>query len=90
VSGFGHEYTKYLRPVPVHGGAVMVLHHTSRHSTPDVDFILRSFVTEQKAYGIYDAGPRLQTCINATAAKYGLGMDWMNSHADVALPWAVE
>lgn len=68
----------------------MVLHHASRHSTRDVDIISRSFVAEQRAYGIYDADTRLQTCINATAARFQLGMDWMNAHADVALPMAVE
>jgi hypothetical protein len=78
----------------VHGGAVMLLHPAhkgSRHGTRDVDYIQRSFISEQRDwFKVYDAGSRLQMCINATASQFGLGKDWMNAHADVALPMAYE
>jgi len=78
------------RPVRliIHGGAVMVLHRNLAHrvSTRDVDFCLRAFIAEWHKKGVYDAEARLNVCIKATAAKFGLGIDWMNSHADVALP----
>ena len=76
----------------VHGGAVMVLHplFSHRESTQDVDYIHRSFVSEYRALGFPDAEQRLRTCIAETARKFGLGADWMNDHADVALPWALE
>ncbi|KZT01093.1 uncharacterized protein LAESUDRAFT_764019 [Laetiporus sulphureus 93-53] len=80
------------RPVRlvVHGGVVMVLHPqlACRKSTRDVDYIHRSFVTEWKRMGVFDADARLQLCIAATASKFGLGADWMNAAADAALPWA--
>jgi len=77
----------------VHGGAVMILHptlasSTTRRTTRDVDFIKRSFVMEMCKSGVFDAEARLQSCIDATAAKYHLGSDWFNAHADVALPMA--
>ena len=77
----------------VHGGAVMILHptlasSTTRRTTRDVDFIKRSFVMEMRKSGMFDAEARLQSCIDATAAKYHLGSDWFNAHADVALPMA--
>jgi hypothetical protein len=76
----------------VHGGAVMVLHShfTHRESTQDVDYIHRSFANEYRALGFTDAEQRLRTCIAETAYRYNLGADWMNDHADVALPLAVE
>ena len=76
----------------VHGGAVMVLHPSFSHreSTQDVDYIHRSFVSEYRALGFPDAEQRLRTCIADTAYKFGLGADWMNDHADEALPWALE
>jgi hypothetical protein len=78
----------------VHGGAVMLLHPAhkgSRHGTRDVDYIQRSFISEQRDwFKVYDAGSRLQMCINATASQFGLGKDWMNAHADVALPMAYD
>ncbi|KAI0795946.1 hypothetical protein C8Q75DRAFT_690868, partial [Abortiporus biennis] len=73
----------------VHGGAVMVLHKKlqgSRQYTRDVDFCLRPFVTEWAQRGVPNAEATLMHCIQATAAHYGLGSDWMNAHADVALP----
>ena len=76
----------------VHGGAVMILHQTlassstTRRTTRDVDYIKRSFVSEMRKAGVYDAEARLQSCINATAKQFGLGEDWMNADADIALP----
>ncbi|KAI0067474.1 hypothetical protein BV25DRAFT_1762457, partial [Artomyces pyxidatus] len=79
---FGHQVT-----LIVHGGAVMVLHRDLHHrqSTQDVDYIHRAFVAQ---YRSPDAETRLRSCIASTAAVHGLGADWMNDHADVALPWA--
>jgi len=70
----------------------MVLHPSLSHreSTQDVDYLHRSFVSEYRALGFPDAGQRLRTCIAETAHKFVLGADWMNDHADVALPWALE
>jgi len=70
----------------------MVLHPSLSHreSTQDVDYLYRSFVSEYRALGFPDAGQRLRTCIAETAHKFVLGADWMNDHADVALPWALE
>ncbi|KIM88051.1 hypothetical protein PILCRDRAFT_814726 [Piloderma croceum F 1598] len=85
----------FMHPIRlvVHGGAVMILHQTlasstTRRTTRDVDFIKRSFVEEMRKCGVFDADTRLQSCIDATAAKYHLGTDWFNSHADIALPMA--
>ena len=87
-------YRSFKRQVRlvVHGGAVMVLHPSLSHreSTQDVDYLHRSFVSEYRALGFPDAGQRLRTCIAETAHKFVLGADWMNDHADVALPWALE
>jgi len=87
-------YRSFKRQVRlvVHGGAVMVLHPSLSHreSTQDVDYLHRSFVSEYRALGFPDAGQRLRTCIAETAHKFVLGVDWMNDHADVALPWALE
>jgi len=76
----------------VHSGTVMVLHPSSSYceSTQDVDYIHWSFVSEYKALGFPDVEQRLRTCIMETACKFSLGADWMNDHADVALPWALE
>jgi len=83
------------RPIQlvVHGGAVMILHptlasSTTRRTTRDVDFIKRTFILEMRKSGVHDAEARLQSCINATAMQYGLGTDWFNADADVALPMA--
>ncbi|KAG7085391.1 hypothetical protein E1B28_002953 [Marasmius oreades] len=58
-----------------------------RKTTRDVDYIRRSFIAEYVGkYKILDADYRLQKCIRATAVKFGLGADWMNADADVALP----
>jgi len=61
-----------------------------RLDTRDVDYIHRAFVEEWRQAGYPDAGERLQYCINATAAYFKLGKDWMNAHADIALPMANE
>lgn len=76
----------------VHGGAIMVLHPRlgCRPSTRDVDYNHRSFFLEWQRLGVYDAGARLQACISATASKFGLGADWMNACADVALPMSTD
>jgi len=76
----------------VHGGAVVVLHPSLSHreSTQDVDYVHHSFVSEYRALGFPDAEQRLRMCIAETAYKFRLGADWMNDHADVALPWALE
>jgi hypothetical protein len=76
----------------VHGGGVMVLHHALQcHGyTQDIDYIHRSFVREYTALGFRDAEQRLRTCIQMTAYHFKLGEDWMNSHADMTLPWAVK
>ncbi|KAK7030851.1 hypothetical protein VNI00_013959 [Paramarasmius palmivorus] len=64
-------------------------HYNMRLRTRDVDYIRRSFIHEYSTrYGIADAGQRLQKCIRETAIKFGLGADWMNADADVALPMA--
>ncbi|KAF9259453.1 hypothetical protein L218DRAFT_874734 [Marasmius fiardii PR-910] len=70
------------------------LYHSSRgetvpmrKTTRDVDYIRRSFVAEYVGkHKIVDADYKLQRCIRATAVKFGLGADWMNADADVALP----
>lgn len=101
----GEHFSHSIRLV-VHGGACMLLHpglHNLakqqaemtpemkiRRSTRDVDYIHRAFVQEWTAYGEPDAPSKLQTCIRETAVKFGLGADWMNSAADVALPMATE
>ena len=90
----------------VHGGACMLLHPglynlsqqqqqmipslPRRTTTRDVDYIHRSFVTELASYGMPDAAVKLQECIKTTARYFRLGEDWMNSHADIALPMAHE
>lgn len=89
----------------VHGGACMLLHPglyslskqqqqaspglVSRTKTRDVDYIHRGFMAEYSPH-IPDAAERLQDCIRATAARFQLGADWMNSDADIALPMAKE
>lgn len=86
----------------VHGGACMLLHEglqsisehqyranpqmPRRTTTKDVDYIHRGFVAEMTSLGIPDAGQRLQNCITETAIHFRLGLDWMNDHADIALP----
>jgi hypothetical protein len=91
--------TLFQRPIRlvVHGGAAMLLHPglyaqpgSLRRDTRDIDYIHRSFVEEWRQVGMLDAGERLQCCIDATAMKFGLGKDWMNAHADIALPMANE
>lgn len=76
----------------IHGGAVMVLHRElpRKRSTPDVDYIHRAFVAEWAQRGVRDAGDRLNACIVETARAFGFSDDWMNAHADVALPMARE
>jgi len=87
-------YRSFRRQVRlvVHGGAVMVLHpsFTHRESTQDVDYIHRSFVKEYSALGFPDVEQRLRGCIAETACRFNLGADWMNDHADVALPMAID
>ncbi|KAI9451245.1 hypothetical protein F5148DRAFT_1240066 [Russula earlei] len=70
----------------------MVLHPSLKHreSTQDIDYIHRSFVSEYRALGYPDAEERLRKCIAETALKFNLGLDWLNDHADVALPLAVD
>src|SRR6266404_5591993 len=86
-----HSFRRQVRLV-VHGGAVMVLHSsfTHRASTQDIDYIHRAFAAEYRAVGFPDAEQRLRKCIAETAAAFNLGADWMNDHADVALPMALE
>lgn len=90
----------------VHGGACMLLHNglhalsvqqhlmspqlPRRTTTRDVDYIHRSFVGEMASLGVPDAAARLSECIKGTARTFGLGLDWMNSDADIALPYAFE
>ncbi|KAL0576189.1 hypothetical protein V5O48_005787 [Marasmius crinis-equi] len=58
-----------------------------RKTTRDVDYIRRSFIAEYVGkFKIADAEMKMQRCIRATALKFGLGADWMNADADVALP----
>lgn len=101
----GEHFSHKIRLI-VHGGACMLLHpglHNLakeqarmtpdmpiRKTTRDVDYIHRAFVNEWMAYGEHDAEHKLQKCIRETAIKFGLGADWMNSAADVALPMAME
>ncbi|GLB42575.1 hypothetical protein LshimejAT787_1200240 [Lyophyllum shimeji] len=61
-----------------------------RISTRDVDYIHRSFVAEWHALGVMDAEERIRRCIRLTAGHFGLGADWMNADADVALPMALD
>ena len=88
------QYFGSLAPVNlvIHGGAVMVLHPllACRQTTRDVDYIHRSSEAEWIARGVSDAGPRLLTCIKATAREFNLGADWMNACADRALPTSRE
>ncbi|KAG2032921.1 hypothetical protein BDR03DRAFT_728497 [Suillus americanus] len=77
----------------IHGGAVMILHpdlstSSCRRTTRDIDYIRRAFGHEWRKRGVYDAEERLQRCINAVAAKFYIGTDWMNADPDVALPFA--
>ncbi|KAG2366120.1 hypothetical protein BDR07DRAFT_1373830 [Suillus spraguei] len=77
----------------IHGGAVMILHpnlsaSSCRRTTRDIDYIRRAFGHEWRKRGVYDAEERLQRCINAVAAKFCIGTDWMNADPDVALPFA--
>ncbi|KAG2144410.1 uncharacterized protein EDB93DRAFT_1153328 [Suillus bovinus] len=77
----------------IHGGAVMILHpnlseSSSRRTTRDIDYIRRAFGHEWRKRGVNDAEERLQRCINAVAAKFQIGTDWMNADPDVALPFA--
>jgi len=90
----------------VHGGACMLLHPglyalsqqqhqmspslPRRTTTRDVDYIHRSFITEMVGNGVMDAAARLSKCVLETARAFGLGADWMNSDADIALPMAHE
>lgn len=71
-------------------GTNLVLPSGRRTSTRDVDIVRRSFVGEWAKMGVRDAGERLQNCVMLTARQFGLGLDWMNSDADVALPMASE
>lgn len=61
-----------------------------RTTTRDVDYINRSFAYEWHNMGVADATERLKDCMKATAKQFRLGLDWMNSDADVALPMANE
>ncbi|KAJ7279421.1 hypothetical protein C8J57DRAFT_1059066 [Mycena rebaudengoi] len=62
-----------------------------RTTTRDVDYIARSFASEwAQRYSVFDANERLKQCIFETAMQFGLGADWMNSDADVALPMATD
>ncbi|KAJ7053801.1 hypothetical protein C8F01DRAFT_549894 [Mycena amicta] len=101
---FGANPSRPIRLV-IHGGAVMLLNaelsqlaaatdahsrQRQRSTTRDIDYILRSFVSEWACYGVHDAAYRLKQCILETARQFGLGADWMNSDADVALPMATD
>ncbi|KAH8105104.1 hypothetical protein BXZ70DRAFT_919402 [Cristinia sonorae] len=72
----------------VHGGVVMVLHEglKTRPYTLDIDYCHRGFVVEWANRGLCDADARLKKCIAETAERFDLGPDWMNAHADTALP----
>ncbi|KAF9484572.1 hypothetical protein BDN70DRAFT_797452 [Pholiota conissans] len=88
----------------VHGGACMLLHEglyalsvqqqtaspslATRTTTRDIDYIHRGFIAEYGQSRFPDAAERLKACIKETARKFGLGADWMNSDADIALPMA--
>lgn len=90
----------------VHGGACMLLHPglyalsmqqqsaspsmAARTKTRDVDYMHRGFIAEYGQNRIPDAAERLRECIQATARRFNLGADWMNSDADIALPMAHE
>ena len=87
-------YRSFRRQVRlvVHGGAVMVLHplFSHRKSTQDVDYIHRSFVSEYRALGFSRYTTTTPTPYHGDRSKVGLGADWMNDHADVALSWTLE
>ncbi|KAI0049094.1 hypothetical protein FA95DRAFT_947710 [Auriscalpium vulgare] len=87
LAAFGHQ----VRLI-VHGGAVMVMHPelNHRYKTQDIDYIHRAFVAHYHKLGDYGAEQRLRACIAGTAHQLGLGADWMNDHADVALPMATD
>jgi hypothetical protein len=101
----GEVFSHPIRLV-VHGGACMLLHPglynlaeqqarltpnmPIRRTTRDVDYIHRAFVEDCKARGELDAPGKLLVCIQETAVRFGLGADWMNSAADVALPMTTE
>jgi hypothetical protein len=61
-----------------------------RRCTRDVDFIRRGFINEYSKMGFLNADERLQHCIESTAKQFRLGLDWMNSDADVSLPPGIE
>lgn len=61
-----------------------------RTQTRDIDIIARSLDQEWHHLGIFDPFDRLKDCIASTARRFGLGLDWMNADADVALPMALE
>jgi hypothetical protein len=89
----------------VHGGACMLLHPglyelsqqqhrflpdlPHRTTTRDVDYIHRSYIPEMEYVGVSNASGKLTQCIKATARHFNLGADWMDSHADTALPMAI-
>lgn len=99
------QFNRPLRLV-VHGGACMLLHPglyalsqqqhqlssslPQRTTTRDVDYIHRAFIREMGQMGVLNAAEKLKACIQATARAFGLGADWMNSDADVALPMATD
>ncbi|KAJ3565918.1 hypothetical protein NP233_g7330 [Leucocoprinus birnbaumii] len=101
----GEHFSHPIRLV-VHGGACMLLHPglynlaeqqakltpnmPIRKTTRDVDYIHRAFVAESMARGEPEAPGKLLTCIQETAIRFGLGADWMNSAADVALPMTTD
>ncbi|KAF5349917.1 hypothetical protein D9756_009252 [Leucocoprinus leucothites] len=101
----GEHFSHSIRLV-VHGGACMLLHPglfnlaeqqarltpnmPIRTTTRDVDYIHRAFVAESIARGEPEAPGKLLTCIWETAVRFGLGADWMNSAADVALPMTTD
>lgn len=77
----------------IHGGAVMVMHKDlgSRNFTFDIDYMHRAFDTHWTTHvGLVDASVRLRKCIAETSERFRLGRDWMNAHADVALPHVVK
>lgn len=88
----------------VHGGAAMLLNprlqglageleregHDRRKTTRDVDVVLRNFNAEYFSSNRQVATETLRQAIHDTARQFGLGADWMNCDADVALPMALQ
>ena len=84
------SFRRQMRLV-VHGGAVMVLRPSFSHHESTQGRRLHPTVPSYPSIAPSGFPMQIndfQTCIAETAREFGLGADWMNDHADVALSWA--